>query len=70
MIFLINEWPAHCPKCGEERGTPRDVHARSDFFAGCSHSCKCGAKWQFVETATLVETTKATGGDLHQYVDR
>ena len=66
MIYLINQWPTHCPNCGNAKALPQDIHARSDFFAGCSHSCKCGAKWQYVETAKLIEATRATG-DMWQY---
>jgi hypothetical protein len=68
MIFLTDQWPTYCPKCGTSRGELRDAYTRSDFFAGCSHSCECGAKWQYVETSKLIEATKATG-DMWRYVD-
>lgn len=64
MIFLTDSWPTFCPKCGES--TKPSPSTLSDFHAGASHSCNCGAQWQHVPTLNLVMTSKAFG-DLSMY---
>lgn len=66
MIFLTDEMPNFCPGCGKEHKT--DSYAASDFNAGASSQCKCGAMWQYVPTAQLVEASRLhSNGDLHRY---
>jgi len=66
MIFLTDEMPSFCPSCGKEHKT--DSYASSDFHAGASSQCKCGAMWQYVTTNKLIDTAQTTpNGDLHRY---
>ena len=66
MIFLIDEAPTCCPSCGAT--VHYDRYASEDFHAGASSQCKCGAMWQYVPTAQLVEASKQNPqGDLHRY---
>ncbi|MGP8431942.1 hypothetical protein ACT2FY_00325 [Paraburkholderia fungorum] len=62
MIYLASEYPRFCPACGKEQSDS------SDFFAGASAQCNCGAMYQYVESKTLVEASQLNkSGDLHRY---
>lgn len=53
-FFLLNFIPVACPACATEFNFSESL-AKNDFKAGCSFSCTCGVKYQFVELSTVQE---------------
>lgn len=67
MIALLDAPPDFCPECGEGLPNWTGPWIRAEFFAGDSHSCKCGFTFQYVRTTALVEMSKGHG-DLADYI--
>lgn len=69
MIFLSDVLPHYCPMCAEPKAENlawEDANY-APFMAGESISCICGAHYQYVPRAALIEAGKPWG-DLHHYV--
>lgn len=67
MIHLTDVAPSFCPGCGDAKTW--DGFAQQDWVAGCSMRCRCGAWYQRVPTADLVEAADRHG-DLKQWADQ
>jgi hypothetical protein len=67
MNYIIDTMPKFCPGCGRDlASTFDDQYKRSDWFSGASHSCNCGACYQYVETEKIMEAAE----DLAHYHNR
>ena len=70
MIFLTDTIPQFCPSCGTK--LTHGQSARNEFGHKVSYACRdaaCGAIYQYVATPTLIETARASGGDLAQFAE-
>lgn len=71
MLFLSDVLPRFCPMCGEPKGDNlawEDANA-APFAHGESITCDCGAQYQYVPRAAILEASKPWG-DLHHYARR
>lgn len=66
MIYIVNQLPKHCPNCGTELNITG--YNRSDFFAGASFRCNCGAQYQYAPTDHILEAADKTG-DMKNYCE-
>ena len=66
MIYIIDQPPNFCPQCGKDlRPNWKDQFNRADFHAHAAHTCKCGAHFQKVTTALILNAADEEG-DLKQ----
>lgn len=70
MIYLCDEPPRLCPACGKLY-TWTGTGQRSDFLAGASQRCACGAQFQYLDSRHMADAAAMQpGGDLPGYLDQ
>lgn len=63
VVFIISVPPTNCPNCNYLFRW--DNLAKEDFYARAAHSCpRCGARFQYVSSASIIVAAKKEGGDL------
>ena len=66
MIYIINTPPIYCPQCGKHLAKQwSDPLNYNDFRAGASHSCDCGARYQYAPAGDIL-AAEDKSGDLKQ----
>jgi hypothetical protein len=66
MIYIIDQPPNYCPQCARDLRPLWKTGNRSDFHAHASFSCPCGAQYQKVTTALILNAADEEG-DLKQH---
>lgn len=67
MKFIIDSYPDFCPNCAKKLRT-RDKELRryqlEDFSLGASQQCDCGAEFQYVPVAQIVDLAAKHGDSM------
>lgn len=70
MNYLIDNLPNFCPDCGKAHSNEWAAANASDFSAGASLSCTCGAMFQFMPVVQLIKASRLNpSGDLYRYAE-
>lgn len=67
MIYLIDELPCQCPRCGRQlKWSP---FGKDSFYKSDVQECECGTRFQYMSYSMIVKASTILSAGVRSYME-